>query len=207
MLMALAAGLTLVPAVTVDARSVTAGDLVRTAGGARLGGAAAARVVLRLPAGQRRMTLPAPTAAALVRRAGVIAGGTGAVSITLRAVRRDAEGCWASTRALGPGEPVTVRDVVPAPCGDEAAAIGVESGAPVVRQAVAAGASLGRLVPAPAGRVAPGTGLTLRSVAGPVVIERAVTTMQPGRSGRRVFVRDGEGQVFAAPLALVEDAR
>lgn len=50
--------------------------------------------------------------------------------------------------------------------------------------------------------IAAGTPLTLRSVAGPVAIERPVTTLQPGRAGRSVFVRDGQGQVFAAPLAM-----
>jgi len=207
MLMALAAGLTLVPAVTVDARAVTAGDLVRGAGGARLGGPAATRVVLRLPAGRRHVALPAAAALALVRRAGVVAHGTDPVSITLRSDTRAAPGCWASTRALAAGEPVTVRDAVPAACGEEAVAIGSVGGEPVVRDAVAAGAPLGRLVPAAVARIAAGTALLLRSTAGPVTIERAVTTMQPGRSGRRVFVRNGDGEVFAAPLAMAEEAR
>lgn len=152
MMMALAAGLTLVPAVSVDARSVTAGDLLTGIDGRRYRGAAAARAVLRLPAGRARMTLPAAAVAAQVRRA---------IGVTPRYV----------------GETVAV----------------------VVRPRPAAARPAGA---APAAPLAAGTTLTLRSVTGPVTIERAVTTLQPGRSGRRVFVRDGAGQVFAAPLVL-----
>ncbi len=69
MLMVMGAGLMLVPAVTAHARAVTVGDLVRRIDGARLDAAAAAHVVMRLPAGRRRVTIAAPAAAALVRRA------------------------------------------------------------------------------------------------------------------------------------------
>ncbi|KQN21431.1 hypothetical protein ASE86_14495 [Sphingomonas sp. Leaf33] len=203
----MAAGLTLVPMVTVDTRDVRVADLVRDADRERLDAATAARVVLRLPAGQRQVTLPGPVAAALIRRAGVVATGTAPVRITIRAVVRGAANCWTSTRSLAVGETITIDDVAPAACNGESVAIGFVGGVPTVRDTVVAGAALGRLVPATAGRVAPGTALTLRSIAGPVTIERSVTTMQAGRSGRRVFVRDGEGQVVAAPLALVEDAR
>lgn len=49
--------------------------------------------------------------------------------------------------------------------------------------------------------VAGGTALTLVSSVGPVSVERAVTTLQGARPGRRVFVRDGDGNVFASRLA------
>ncbi|WP_322966385.1 hypothetical protein [Sphingomonas fuzhouensis] len=207
MLVALAAGLTLVPTVTVDARDVRAGDLVRDRSGRPLTGASAKRVVLRLPEGQRRVTLNWAAAAALVRRSGLTVTGNGPVTITRRGAARTAPICWTTRHALVAGQTVTTRDVAPAPCGGAVAAIGGADGQPVVRSAVPAGGLLGRLVPAVPERVAPGTVLTLRSAAGVVAIERPVTTMQSGRSGRRVFVRDAQGQVFAAPLSLHGDAR
>jgi len=146
MLMTVAAGLMLVAEAKVRVREVTLADLVQGTG------QAGRQVVLRLPVGQRQVTLPAATVAAMVRRAtGMQVGGSGTVAITFLApapVRRD----WTPEPAL--------------PRGSE---------------------------------------LTLRSVAGPVAIERPVTTLQPGRSGRSVFVRDGQGQVFAAPLAIGDD--
>ncbi|MDZ7282808.1 hypothetical protein N4G62_12295 [Sphingomonas sanguinis] len=207
MLVALAAGLTLVPMVTVDARDVRAGDLLRDGRGRPLAGASAKRVVLRLPEGQRQMTLRWATVAALVRRSGLTVTGNGPVTITRRMAAPVAATCWIARHALVAGQTVTIRDVKAGPCGGTVAAIGGANGQPVVRVAVPAGRSLGRFAPAAAGQVAPGTPLTLRSAAGVVTIERPVTTLQVGRSGLRVFVRDATGQVFAAPLALREDAR
>lgn len=48
--------------------------------------------------------------------------------------------------------------------------------------------------------VAAGEGLTLVARAGLVTVERRVTALQPARAGGRVFVRDGAGRVFAAPV-------
>jgi hypothetical protein len=47
-----------------------------------------------------------------------------------------------------------------------------------------------------------GSTMTLRSRIGPVTIERPVTLLQPGRDRRSVFVRDSDGQVYTAPVAL-----
>jgi hypothetical protein len=62
------------------------------------------------------------------------------------------------------------------------------------------GAYLGRLDPP---RPAPDTGdqVALVVTAGPVSITRAVTALEPGARSRRIFVRDNDGQVFAAALA------
>lgn len=213
LLMAMAAGLVLVPQAMVDARTVRLGDLVRTADGGRLSERDGSTPVLRLPAERHRITLSAPALAALLRRQlpGREVAGDGTTIIALRrAPARVQAGCWASTRALHAGEPVTVRDVVPAGCAGSAPAKVVAAGAdraPAAAGELAAGAYLGRLLPVPAGRIASGTALALRSAVGPVVIERGVTTVQPGRSGRQVFVRDGEGHVFAALLALTGEAR
>lgn len=214
MLTMVAAGLMLVPAVTVDARPVTVGALVRNSEGGRLRGPVAARVVLRLPAGVRAVTLPAATVRALVQRqigAASVTGGK-AVTIALRPSPVATRPCWIAAHALGAGAVVTTDDVTPGDttagdCAQAAASIAVIDDAPVLRDAVAAGAVLGRLMPAPAGRVAAGTALTLRSVVGPVVVERDVTTLQPAHPGGGVFVRDTDGQVFAASMASRERAR
>lgn len=51
-----------------------------------------------------------------------------------------------------------------------------------------------------------GDELTLVSTVGPVRIQRRVIAAQPGRSGRRIFVRDEDGQILSIPLSLA-DAR
>lgn len=55
--------------------------------------------------------------------------------------------------------------------------------------------------PLPAPKVARGDAMTLIARSGAVTIERQVAAMQSGRAGGRVFVRDAEGRVFAAPVA------
>jgi flagella basal body P-ring formation protein FlgA len=65
-----------------------------------------------------------------------------------------------------------------------------------------AGTYLGALAPLPAGQIAKGTEMVLRATVGPVTIQRQVTTLQPGQNGKRVFVRDAEGGVTSAPLAI-----
>jgi hypothetical protein len=119
-------------------------------------------------------------------------------------------GCFAAVHDLPVGAPVGAGDLAPVACqsGAKRAPLRYDraGGVPVTETAVAAGAYLGHVAPVAEGRVAKGDTLTLHSSAGPVTIERAVVAMQPGRSGGRVFVRDSEGKVFAAPLA-VETAR
>ena len=119
-------------------------------------------------------------------------------------------GCFAAARDLPAGASLAATDLAPVDCRADAPRAPLRydrsGGVPVTAAAVAAGTYLGHVVPLAEGRVAKGEALTLRSTAGPVTIERAVVAMQPGRSGGRVFVRDSEGKVFAAPLAL-ETAR
>lgn len=45
-----------------------------------------------------------------------------------------------------------------------------------------------------------GSAMTLRTISGPVTIDRSVTTLQAGRTGKRVFVRTRDGDVVAHPL-------
>ncbi|HEX4695805.1 hypothetical protein [Sphingomonas sp.] len=54
-------------------------------------------------------------------------------------------------------------------------------------------------LPKPA--IARGEAMTFAVRVGPVTVERPVAAMQPGRVGRRVFVRDTAGNVFSARLS------
>lgn len=115
-------------------------------------------------------------------------------------------GCFAAARDLPVGTMLVPADLAPAACASGAKRAPLRydqaSGVPVTAAAVTAGTYLGHVLPLAGARVEKGDKLTLRSTAGPVTIERAVVAMQPGRSGGRVFVRDSEGKVFAAPLAV-----
>ena len=73
---------------------------------------------------------------------------------------------------------------------------------PITAEAIAVGTYLGRIAVFSPGRVEKGAAMTLRSTAGPVTVERKVITLQPAKSGGRVFVRDSEGNVFAAPISM-----
>lgn len=114
--------------------------------------------------------------------------------------------CFAAARDVQAGTALSAADLSPVACQPDAPRAPLRydrSGeVPVTSVAVAAGAYLGHVVPLAEHSVKKGDRLTLRSMAGPVTIERAVVAMQSGRSGGRVFVRDSEGKVFAAPLAL-----
>lgn len=211
--MMLGLGLTFVIAatVTVDRREVTLGDLLRRADGTRFAGRDATLVVFRLPAARRQVVLSGESVVALVRRRlpTLPVTSTGPATIALRQSVAGTR-CWTTIRALAADEPVTRRDVAATPCGEGQASAAMRTardGTMALTAAQPAGTALGRLLPTSATRIARGTALTLRSVHGPVAIERPVTTMQPGQSGKRVFVRDEQGRVFAAPLAIAEDAR
>ncbi len=212
MMLGLGMSFVIAATVSVDRREVTVGDVVRHADGRRFAGAGAALPVLRLPVARRHAVLPAASVAALVRRRlpalAITPGGT--TTITLRPTADTGTRCWTTLRAVAAGEAVTQRDVTGSPCVEGSPAVAMRTtrdGTAVLTTAQPVGTALGRFLPAPATRIAPGTALTLRSVHGPVAIELPVTTMQPGRSGRRVFVRDGQGRVFAAPLTITGDAR
>lgn len=120
------------------------------------------------------------------------------------------KGCFEAARALPAGTPVTAENVVTAACdsGRVVASLRYDKSAQaaLLVAAVDAGGYLGRLPSPPSGRVAKGARLTLRSTAGPVLIEREVTALQAGRSGERIFVQDAGGAAFAVTLLLAPGA-
>lgn len=128
----------------------------------------------------------------------------------LTPVLADGPGCFEAARALPAGAPIAAENVVPTACdsGRAVADLRYDSSAQaaLLRTAVPAGGYLGQLPNPPSGRVAKGARLTLRSMAGPVVIEREVTALQAGRSGERIFVRDASGATFAVMLLLASGA-
>ncbi len=113
--------------------------------------------------------------------------------------------CRATVRFIAANATIAVSDMTPVACraGAPRAALRYDrvDGVLVAADDLPAGTYLGVVAPLDARSVAKGTALTLRSIAGPVVIERSVTAMQAGRPGKRLFVRDSEGKVFAVPLA------
>ncbi|WP_280279766.1 hypothetical protein [Sphingomonas sp. CBMAI 2297] len=198
------------PVVEVRSAQLRVGDLVAARDGA-LPARIADLVVARLPRGASALVLPARDLAALVRRRvpGLRVAAPAGETVRIRAAfaaapARSHGGCFAAAAAIPAGAAVTAGDVIATACRDaRPAALRYDRGGlAVARAALPAGAYLGRLAALPRDAIGKGTPLTLRSAAGPVTVERAVTTMQSGRSGGRLFVRDAQGKVFAAPLAL-----
>lgn len=165
--------------------------------------------IARLPIGRDRLSLSRRAIATLVRRAvpGIAVERGDARIVTFRYVRRADAGegtCQVTSAALAAGAAVTRAQVMAGPC---APAAGVRydaaRGSVVASRDLPAGSPLGRLIVPSAASVARGDAMTLVSRAGPVTVERSVTALQSGREGRRVFVRDSRGHVFAAPVATV----
>ena len=118
-------------------------------------------------------------------------------------VREGASGCLALTRPLARGATITKDMVAPVACRDQAPAplaFDRASGLVLATRDLDAGAYLGRTIVSDLPGVDKGATLMLVSTQGAVRIERPVTAIQPSRGGR-VFVRDGDGQIYAASVA------
>lgn len=185
--------------------AVTLADVAGRGGLGRLG----VVEIARLPVGRDRLSLSRRAIATLVRRAvpGMVVDGGDARIVTFRYVRRaeaGAGGCQVTSAVLAAGTAITRDKIAAGPC-IAAAAIRYDAarGYLVARRDLPAGSPLGHLVVPPPATVARGDSMTLVSRAGPVTVERSVTALQSGSVGRRVFVRDGRGHVFAAPVATV----
>ena len=164
--------------------------------------------IARVPAGRRAVTLSRRAVAALVRRAepGLVVGGDQAGAITFHIAASSvgrSERCFVALAPVAQGAAIGRGDVRQGICGGGAVPVRYDAGrrAIVATRRLAAGESIGRTLPGAGPDVGRGDALTLVSRSGPVTIERSVTALQPGRNGGRVFVRDGAGHVFAAPVA------
>ena len=117
--------------------------------------------------------------------------------------------CVATARDIAAGEHISAASLMPVDCSTQTRRMrGVHfdrvSGSLTAREALPAGTYLGRLWASAAPLLPKGARVVLRATSGPAIVEREVTTLQPSRSGRRVFVRDADGNVFAAVLATNE---
>lgn len=172
--------------------------------------AAMQRVVARMPAGHRSMTISRAGLSLLVRRAvpnfAPTPGGTMPIILALRSTYRQAEReeCAVSVGVVAAGTALTPDMVSRTACRNERAAavtFDQDAGITLARRDLAVGDYLGRVILAKAPGVRKGAQVRLISSAGPVRVERLVTAMQDGR-GRRLFVRDEDGQIFSTRLAL-----
>jgi hypothetical protein len=202
----LAATLTL-----TERRAVTlASSIVRVGDVASGAGPMARAAIARLPRGRSEVVLTRRAIGSLIRRAipGVTVagdGGVGAISFATSIDEPHVATCLVARSPINTRSAVLSDQVVSAPC-EGRAALGLASydrarGEVVARRAIEAGANLGMMrLPEPSA-VHAGDHLTLISRAGPVTVERAVTAMQPGRNGHRIFVRDGAGKVSSIAFA------
>ncbi|MGQ7829970.1 hypothetical protein [Altererythrobacter sp. Z27] len=122
----------------------------------------------------------------------------------LRTVHRG--NCYAALIDLPAGEPITISNAaaVECPSGKVAAALGYDaaSSSTFAREFIPAGANLGALRLNQGEVVPEGKAITLRYAAGPVIVERKVTMLQPGVRGGRVFVKTDDGEVITTRLSL-----
>lgn len=113
--------------------------------------------------------------------------------------------CFAARIELSPGTYITRADAVEAECraGAVERRLGYDANAaaPVARATIPAGSYLGRLQIGSETPVAAGRALLLRTRVGPVIVERAVTSLHPGQPGQRVWVRTADGQLASSMLA------
>lgn len=210
--MMIAAAIVAASLVLTDLDSVILRDrLVRIGDVARADDAIAGMVIARLPAGRSGVSLSRRAIAALIRRAVpgvVISGGErpGDIALAMVPLPKDgvpASNCYVARRALRAGETVTTDLVERGRCGSARGVLmfDTEQQKVLTRKEVGAGAPLGRLRLPQAPAVRTGDAVTLVARVGPVTIERNVIAMQAGTSGRALFVRSGDGKVFAAPFS------
>jgi hypothetical protein len=116
--------------------------------------------------------------------------------------------CLAALAPITAGALPSRSDFREAPCGDGASpALRYDAArrSLAAMRDIAAGEVVAAPPPSLLPDVAEGAPLTLVARVGTAIVEREVAAAQPGRTGRRIFVRTGDGQLIAAPL--VEDAR
>lgn len=114
--------------------------------------------------------------------------------------------CVATAREVRADEPIAADAIEPVNCrADQRPArlrFDHQSRSVTAGETLPAGTYLGRLLVSKERAVPKGAKVTLRAMSGPAIVERQVTTLQPARSGQRVFVRDEAGNVFAVPLQI-----
>ena len=158
-------------------------------------------IIARLPQGVTTITLSNQAIAGLVRRSVprlqpfAVGGG---MTFVDRSPAKPRVACSMLRRSVVKGAVLSPQDLAPSDCvSADSAGLQFEPRSKVVRASrdLDTGEKLGRLTVQPPPEVEAGRELTMVSRAGPVRIERRVTALQAGRNGRRLFVRDHDGNV------------
>ncbi len=192
--------------VRIESRDLHVRDVVdlgalTPAVGAKVG----SRVIARLPA-QTEVVFTRTGVAALVRRAvpGLRLQKAGPGSLTVlradRAALHHDKRCYSLAYDLEPGTALDKNALATSACAasqDRALGYDRMRGRVIARERLTAGTPVGRIFLPAEPSIGAGDKLSLTSAIGPVVIERAVVAMQPGRSGRKVFVKDDQGHISA----------
>lgn len=111
--------------------------------------------------------------------------------------------CFKASRVISGGQALTSASLAPAECmAAPAKVLRYDRPAGVLRATtdIPRGAYLGRLAAPPRNSVGAGDTVSVAITRGSVRIARDVRTLQPASGGDRAFVRDEEGNVFAAPI-------
>jgi flagella basal body P-ring formation protein FlgA len=175
----------------------------------RLGG----RVVAALPGGRGAEVISRGALTQLLhRQTGLAVTGGRDGTLRLRAAAPASQPirlpCWAAAKPIRAGAVIGADSVEQADCaGSEGPRLmRFDAAAAAVRAIadIAAGTPLGRMSAPSMAPVERGAELTLTSAVGPVALSRPVRALQTGRSGRRMFVLDADGQVLSVPVRQSE---
>jgi hypothetical protein len=168
-------------------------------------------IIAIVPAGQTGADLSRHALARLVRRripALTLSTDRGEQVVVFRASAKPASNrplCYAAAAPLRDGQAIVRRDLSATACAhavrppvryDRTYGIARADGD------IAVGAYLGPVSGLEAAGPDSGDTLTAVAIEGATRVERPVTALQPASRGRALFVRDGEGHIFAAPLHL-----
>lgn len=192
-----------VPQVDLADRSIRAGDLAHIPGQEDL-------IVANVPVGRSKVEIGPEEARRLLRNrvpnADFSLRYPGTVRLVSQRARSSVERkCYVARRYLVAGDILSLDSVSETGCdGDRPSpSLGYDRvrGEPFANGSIEAGSFLGAVRPAQGRVVEQGQPLTFRTVDGPVVVERSVETLQPGRPGRPVFAKTEDGEVISATLA------
>lgn len=170
------------------------------------------RVIARLPRRAASLSLTEEQRRTLLRNR--VPGGqfrlrhAGTVRIERGAIERAAHElrgpCYAARTDLAAGSYLDRSAVTEVACKPRTSdrRLGYDAAArtPRVDAPIAAATYLGRLRLGDRAPVSAGKSMVLRTTIGPVTVERAVTSLQPGWHGKRLFVRTDEGELLASTL-------
>lgn len=113
--------------------------------------------------------------------------------------------CYATRRDIGAGEYILQQDLGEVDCEAKAphAPLGYDRSAGAIYAAgsLPAFTYVGAIKASAAKPLRAGSKLTLRTVSGPVTVERDVWAMQAGRPGDRLFVKTSDGEILASRLS------